>query len=155
MRKRACRPYEVLVETGLRSQKYLALDFSLPKDLLRRQVLAHLNQLQIVIRNRGQVINLKPVIRTVMTQIPRRGVSLHDETIPYWFAVWDLRGKRISFPKIAGKLWPREYNPCDKLGYPGLPGGEKYPTVQRAQDYFKNAEFLIESLIMPREKSAT
>jgi hypothetical protein len=90
-----------------------------------------------------------------MTQVPRRKISLHADEIPYWFAAWDLRQQQISFPKIAGRLWPQEYDPHDKLGYHGLPGGEKYTAVQRAQDYYDKAKSLIEALIMPREKSVT
>jgi len=155
MRKRACRPYEVLVETGLTKPKYLALDISFSKDVIRREVLGYLNQLKTVVRARRQVINVKPVLRRIIAQIPRRKISLHADVIPCWFAVWDLRQQRIPFPKIAGRLWPQEYDPDDKLGFPGLPGDEKYPAVQRAQDYYDNAKSLIETLIMPSEKSAT
>jgi hypothetical protein len=154
-RKHACQPYEALVETGLRKPKYLKLDVSLTKDALRRAVVSYLGGLETVVREKRQVINLKPILRNVLVQIPQRKISLHVEEIPCWFAVWDLRQQGLSFPEIAGILWPNEYDSHDKRGFPGLPGGEKYPTVQRAQDYYANAKSLIESLLMPRKESTT
>jgi hypothetical protein len=173
-RKRTCQPYEALVETGLRRPKYLKLDASLPKDILCRQVVSYLEGLRSVVQQKRQIINLKPVFRKVLAQIPRRKISLHVDDVPYWFAVWDLRQQglrvfsrlnrpispsatilQLSFPEIAGILWPNEYDPYDKRGFPGLRGGEKYSAVQRAQDYYANAKSLIKSLVMPHKKSTT
>lgn len=149
MQRQASHPYEFIVETGLKNPKYLGLDNTLHKQVLRREVIAYLNQLQVVIRGRRQVVILKPVLSKVMAQIPRRAISIHDQTIPYWFAAWDLKQQRMSFSRIAGKFWPEEHNPAE----PGPPAGEKDPAVQRAQDYHALADSLINSLIIPSDKS--
>lgn len=154
-RKPKSLPYAVFVETGFPKPKYLQLDISLPEDILRRAVVEYLRGLKIVLRQKKQVLNLKSAIPKVLRQIPRRAMSLHTEKVPYCFAVWDLKEKGLNFPQIAGALWPDEYDPNDKEGYPGLREGIKYPAVQRVQDSYSRAKLLIDLIIEPPISSIT
>jgi hypothetical protein len=139
--------YAKLAKTGLRKPKYLWLDMSLPKDVLRRATVDYLKSLK--------VLNLKSTVPNVLRQIPRRSVSLHGEKIPYWFAVWDLKRAGLEFPQIAGYLFPHEYDPTDPDGYPGLRAGEKYSAIQRVQDYYDQAKLVIDLIIKPPANSIT
>jgi hypothetical protein len=154
-------PYAALAETGLRKPKYLRLDISLPKDVLRRVMVDYLRSLK--------VLNLKPRDSDILTpearrkrveahllrQIPRRFRSLHAPIVPYWFCVWDLRQAGLKFPQIAGCLFPKEYVPNDPDSYPSLRAGEKYEAIQRVQDYYDQAKLLIDLIINPPASSIT
>jgi hypothetical protein len=147
--------YAVLAKTGLQKPKYLWLDISLPKDVLRRAASEYLRELRSILRQKHQVFNLKSVLSSVQQQIPRRAVSLHAEKVPYWFAAWDLREAGLEFPQIAGYLFPKEYDPNDPDGYPTLHGGTKYLAVQRVQDYYDQAKLLINLITDPPANSIT
>jgi hypothetical protein len=146
-RKDKVPPYAYLVETGLGKPKYLQLDISLPKDVIRRATVDYLKSLK--------VLNLKSTVPNVLRQIPRRARSLHPTKVPYWFCVWDLKEAGLEFPQIAGYFFPKEYDPNDADGYPSLHGGEKYAAIQRVQDYYDQAKLVIDLVIEPPANSIT
>jgi hypothetical protein len=158
-RKDKVPPYVTLVKTGLLKPKYLRLDISLPKDVLRRSVVDYLRSLKVLnLKSRDSGIltpeaRRKRVEANLMGQLPRRSISLHAKIVPYWFCVWDLKRAALQFPQIAGCLFPNEYDPDDPDGYPSRRPGEKYECIQRVQDYYEKAQLLIDFIFDPPANS--
>jgi hypothetical protein len=151
--------YATLLETGLRRPKYLRVDISLPKDVLRRSVMDYLGSLKVLnLKSRDSGIltpeaRRKRVKAKLMGQLPRRSISLHAKIAPNWFCVWDLKRAGLQFPQIAGCLFPNEYDPDDPNGYPSRRPGEKYECIQRVQDYHEKAQLLINFIFDPPANS--